>query len=270
MTHDADADRTRAGLERVDAWKRLDEGLTKIERGPLTEDQITACKEVRSAMLHLLEHETMPVVKDPEREVDMETQHVLNRRGRALPLTGKQRTLIRTRFAPPLILLKSLNDICAQFDRTEAESPPASSHQTPEQNFHTFVDKVSQICDYDLHGRSFTSCVVLQKADGVLYLLASNDRNTEELQDVRTKLISVLDVLKENIVANAKDRKSDDDLSDCLLRLVLTHNKVRIRSYLTRLSAALRDCVAICNRGEQNEESKLLIGIPQSELPAVG
>ncbi|KAK3366730.1 hypothetical protein B0T24DRAFT_580981 [Lasiosphaeria ovina] len=215
-------------------------------------------------MLHEHGHEHDKIVEDvraaaaePEQEADTQTQHILQRPGRILPLSGKQMKMIRKRFGPSLVLLKSLNNICTRVDRTEAESPPPTSYQTLKQKFHTFVSKISQICDYGLNGSSFTSCAVLQEAEGVLYLLASNDRDTQELEDMRVKLISVLDILKENIVANAKDRESDDDLRDRLLRLVLAHNWLRVRSYLTALSAALRDCVAACNWDEPSEEKIL-------------
>jgi hypothetical protein len=241
--------------------------MTRIADESLSDDQKDALLRARFAMLQLryqevATHHGRTGSAEPERDMVPETGHILKELGCALPLNKEQISFLSKSFAPALVLLKSLNHIRGRADRTEAGSPPPSHHQTLEQKFHVFVNKLSQICDYELNGKSVTACVVLQEPDRVLYLLASNDRKTRELEDMRAKLMSILTILRENIIADAADRKSDDDLSDRLLRLVLAYHKRRVDSYLLTLSKALIDCADACKRMGATVESKLASDSP--------
>jgi hypothetical protein len=250
-------------MNRLESWERLENGIAQIENEALTDSQREALRQARFAMRYLRYQEV--AMNDgrasaavPETDAAPDPGHVLEGLGCALPLNEKQMSMIRKRFAPPLILLKSLNNIRGRADGTEAESPPPSPHQTLEEKFRLFVNKLSHICDYDLNGKSFTACVVLQEYDRVLYLLASNDRSARELEDMRAKLMTILSILRENIVASVASSKSDDDdLGNRLLRLVLTNHKRRVDCYLVSLSEALMDCAEACKRLTKDAECKL-------------
>ena len=95
------------------------------------------------------------------------------------------------------------------------------------------MNKVAQICDYEPKGKTVTACVVLQQSDGVLYILGSNDRNTRALELMRTNLLSVLEILKTNILSGHAE--AEPDLNGRLLRLVLSLNRIRVKSYLELL-----------------------------------
>ena len=243
---------------RLESWESLENGFIKLQNEPLTDGQREALRQARFAMLHLRYQE---VAMDdgrasaavPGAEAALDLSH----RGCALPLNEKQKTALRLRFLPLLVLLKSLNGIRGRADQRVAESAPPSHHQTLEEKFCLFVNKISYVCDYELNGKSFTACVVLQTFDGVRYLLASNSRNTQELEDMRTKLMAILTILKENITASTTSRESDDDLSDRLLRLVLTNHKRRVNGYVHTLYEALMDCAEACKRITDTEKSKL-------------
>lgn len=227
--------------------------MARISNASLSGSQMHSLREAELAvrLLHSqevggLDHGEAVALAEPESDAASDTDYILAKPSCALRLNETQITFLSQKFFPLLVLLKSLNDIRGRPDRTEAESPPPSDHQTPEQKFCIFVDKLSQICDYGLNGKSFTACVVLEEPDGVLYLLASNDRNKKELEDMRAKLVVILRILKENIIANTAERKSDDELSDSLLRLLLANHKRKVDCYLAALSKALKECVEVC------------------------
>jgi len=249
----------QSSTSRPESWESVENGFAKLRNEPLTDGQRQALQQARFAMLHLRYQE---VAMDdrrasaavPEAEAALDPGH----RGRvALPLNEKQKETLRLRFLPLLVLFKSLNTIRGRADQKMAESAPPSHHQNLEEKFCLFVNKISYICDYELNGKSFTACVVLRKFDGVRYLLASNNRNTQELEDMRTKLTAILTILKENITASTTNRESDDHLSDRLLRLVLSNHKRRVNGYVNALSAALMTCEEACKRMTDIEKSKL-------------
>ncbi len=133
---------------------------------------------------------------------------------------------------------------------------PPDAHQTDEEKFRTFVNKIAQICDSHPKGPTITSCAVLKEENGrVLYLLASNNRKSKAHREMGTFLVSVLDVLKKNILASRADKLTDEKLNNRLLRMVLAYNHVRVQSYVSTLATQLEKCVKKC-RGPVGDEGE--------------
>lgn len=173
--------------------------------------------------------------------------------GVPVDLDGKQSTLLRNSFFPSLILLKSLSEVCQRSgQRKEIDAAP-NLYQSAEEKFQTFVNKVAQICDYEPKGKTVTACVVIQQSDGVLYVLGSNDRSALALELMRTNLLSVLEILKTNILSGHAE--AEPDLNGRLLRLVLSLNCVRVKSYLKLLGTELAECVNVCNLNPSSSHS---------------
>ena len=162
-----------------------------------------------------------------------------------MKLDSKQLTRIRT-FFPPLVFIQSLDEICdRRAVRKESDAPP-SPNQGTEEKFHTFVNKLAQICDYRPHGDTVTALAVLQESGRVLYVFASNRRARPELLKTGRELTAVLKIIKDNL--EAATQESDEVIQERLLRLILVHNNVRIRSYLTSLDKGLGACIEACER----------------------
>lgn len=157
-------------------------------------------------------------------------------------------------FVPALVLLKSLNDICALGDRSTEDDPPPDTYQSPEKKFQTFVNKVAQICDSLPKGSTVTACTVLEQENGrVLYLFASNNRKTKSLREMAIFVVSVFDVLEKNISAPLRQKESDQVLNDRLLRMVLAFNHVRVRTYISALATHIKTCIKRCATGNERE-----------------
>ncbi len=170
-----------------------------------------------------------------------------------MPLTEKQQAVLRKSFTPPLILLKALSEACAQGER-KADHPPHNPNQSEEDKFKAFVNKVAQICDSRPHGPTVSGCTVLVQENGrVLYMLASNDRKFKTLREMAAHLVSILEVLKDNVLARPEDRETDDRMNGQLLRLVLSFNHVRVQTYVSELSQQLKKCIKACKRSPSDE-----------------
>jgi hypothetical protein len=165
--------------------------------------------------------------------------------------------MLRNRFFPPLLLLKSLNEVGRRDANKKEADAPLNRNQTPEEKFRIFVNKLAQICEYRPKGSTITACTVLVQTNGrILYLFASNGRSPKEIRKTLEDVKSVLNMLRSSILS--KERESDDVLHDHLLRQVLSVNHVRITSYLVELTAQLQKCIEACGKGEGSDESRSL------------
>ncbi|KAK3939036.1 hypothetical protein QBC46DRAFT_388932 [Diplogelasinospora grovesii] len=189
--------------------------------------------------------------------------------GTTIELDSKQRTMLRNRFFPPLLLLKSLNEVGRRDANKKEADAPLNRNQTPEEKFRIFVNKLAQICEYRPKGHTITACTVLVQTDGrILYLFASNGRSSKEkirktLEDVKC----VLNMLRSSILS--EKRESDDVLHDRLLRQVLSVNHVRITSYLVELTAQLQKCIEACGKGGGSDENMETEKVLRLLLPMV-
>ena len=175
----------------------------------------------------------------------MQLEAVLDFPGKYVPLDNAQQARLRRTFFPPLVLLECLNQICPGGASQKASDAPPNPNQSPEEMFHTFVNKLAQICDFEPKGNTVSAIAVIWRDGRICYILASNRRTTVPLKNARAGLTSVLDILKSNL--EAKTSESDEVMEGRLMREVLRWNTVRVRSYLTSLSKALQACMKRCD-----------------------
>jgi hypothetical protein len=118
--------------------------------------------------------------------------------------------------------------------------------------FHTFVNKLAQICDFEPKGNTVSAIAVIWRDGRICYILASNRRTNVPLKNGRAGLTAVLDILKSNLEATTSE--SDEVMEGRLMREVLRWNSVRVRSYLTSLSKALQACMKRCDSHPDGNE----------------
>ncbi len=175
----------------------------------------------------------------------MRLEAVLDFPGKFVPLDSAQQTRLRKTFFPPLVLLECLNEVCPGAAPQKDSDAPRNPNQSPEEMFYTFVNKLAQICDFQPKGNTVTAIAVIWRNGRICYILASNRRTTGTLRTARAGLTAVLDILKANLEATA--RESDEVMEGRLMREVLNWNSVRVRSYLTSLAKALQACLKRCD-----------------------
>jgi len=170
---------------------------------------------------------------------------VLDFPGVAVLPANEQEGKLRRDFHPAQLLLVCLNEICPRGPPTKPSDPPPNPNESPEEVFHTFVNKIALICDFEPKGDTITAVAVIWYNAVVTYVLASNQRGPGALNNVRKGLAEVLNILKANLEAPAK--QSDNVIEERLMDRILWWNKVRVRSYLNTLSKELESCMKRCD-----------------------
>ena len=148
------------------------------------------------------------------------------------------------RFYEVIVLLLALNQAHGNNGNAKAVDPLPGSDLEPVDLFHSFVSKLSQICDPRPGGFTVTAFTVLQLSDKVQYVFGSNQRTSVELETVRAYVSAILRSLK-NLSTDEDDEQRDAFLSR-LLRDVLSFNRERIKRHIDKLVKALEACITLC------------------------
>ncbi|GAB1312329.1 hypothetical protein MFIFM68171_02539 [Madurella fahalii] len=198
----------------------------------------------------------------------MTTSAMLDIPGSLVLLEKTEIAKLRKTFFPPLILLTCLNGVCPQGPSQKASDSPRNPNQSPREMFHTLVNKLAQICDFQPGGDTVTAVAVIRLDGRICYVLASNRRSTAALSKACAGLAAVLDILKSNLEVETRD--SDEMVEKRLMQKILDLNTVRVGSYLTSLSKNLQMCLTKCDdntpegRAAKEALEKLSRTIPDS------
>ncbi|KAL2757010.1 hypothetical protein ACRALDRAFT_2041545 [Sodiomyces alcalophilus JCM 7366] len=149
-------------------------------------------------------------------------------------------TKLKRRFYGPIILGVALKEIFRRdFDRTPNSVP--DTHDGAEQGYHQFVYRLAHICDSKQGGSTVTAIAVLEESDCIRYLVGSNERKAEELDEVKDYLTRVLNIV-------GKPDLSSIDKMMVIVPAVIRFNLPRIKSYVNKLERALSLCIEHCKR----------------------
>ena len=175
--------------------------------------------------------------------------------GELVELDKDQKAKLRKFFHPAEVLLSCLNDVCPRGPPQKASDAPPNPNQSPEEMFHTLVNKLAQICDFEPKGNTITALAVIWYHGRICYVLVSNRRGTGSLRNARLGLQATLEILKTNLEAESK--AADEVMERRLMQEILGRNSVRVRSYLNSLSKELQTCIKKCNTSSQEGMSLL-------------
>lgn len=107
--------------------------------------------------------------------------------------------------------------------------------------FQHFVDKLSQICDSRIGGETTTSTVVLQDADRVTYLLASNLRTGRELKAMEQFVADVLNGVEE--LRGLDTQEGLRHKKDEIFRRIISFNFPRLWELTKMVRANTKSCL---------------------------
>src|SRR5438128_1651002 len=127
---------------------------------------------------------------------------VLDIPGEIVPLDKDQQGKLRKDFHPAEVLLVCLNHICPRGPPQKPADSPPNPNQSPEELFHTLLNKLSQVLDFEPKGDTITSMTVIWLDAKLTYVFASNQRGPGALKNAREGLAAVLDILKSNLEAS--------------------------------------------------------------------
>lgn len=134
---------------------------------------------------------------------------------------------------------RSQRDVFAEPSTIEVEPLTASNTQA----LHSFVDKLSQVCDNQRGGATVTSFAILKGANGPEYVFGSNQRTEAELREVREFIEDLL-----LFVGSNPEKLKPKPLTKKVLWKILLFNQPRLQFYLQKLVRNLDKCIKDCVR----------------------
>lgn len=152
------------------------------------------------------------------------------------------------RFYESVVLLTSLREAHHRTGQTRAPSDTESG-ESPSRTFECFVNKLAQVCDSRRGGDTVTSLAILRLPDKLLYVFASNQRSSKEIDRVSEFIYSLLYYV--GTVGAQAGSFGDEESSTMfrhLLRNILAFNSNRVKYYAKGLARRLGECIADCER----------------------
>lgn len=127
-----------------------------------------------------------------------------------------------------------------------------------------FANKLAQVLDCERGGRTVTALTLLRGENSQpVYLIASNQRSHEQLQDARKFLKELLQFVHANpFQLNPKP------LLKKVLGMIIIFNLPRFKAYLISLRRSLEACIVDCTAGVKSLTSMLPYLIEYSPVPA--
>ncbi|KAK9770761.1 hypothetical protein SCAR479_12552 [Seiridium cardinale] len=146
----------------------------------------------------------------------------------------------------PVVLVKALNDVYRSMPdgSGHSETMQPDSLITDEDCFHSFVNKLAQVCDSEHGGDTVTAAAVLEDADGPVIVLGSNKRGTEELKSMKAFVERLL-----NLISNSSDKMKKNEkkaLTKRVLWMILEFGIKRVELYLRQLVYHVDECIKHC------------------------
>ena len=160
---------------------------------------------------------------------------------------GMPKPKFTNRFYEPILLLAALNVTSPEHQTTKALDLSQGVAQSPELDFHCFVNKLALVCDSDRSGNTVTAVVVLQYPDRIQYRFAANQRKEADLTHTQSFLEKILKTL------GATDIGDLALLSSHILREVISFTRPRIGSYAKSLKEQTPLCISDCQRDDSQE-----------------
>jgi hypothetical protein len=153
---------------------------------------------------------------------------------------------LRKRFYEPVILLDALRSLYLKDNIVAEPDLEGGSGKSPQQTYFCFLNKLSQICDSQpkqLLARTVSAVVILDSGT-IEYRVASNQRDSRELDTVKEYLSSILDVLGHVTDNEVNGRAFMSPIFSSILKKVLAFNRPRVEDYMEALNSQLDFCIS--------------------------
>ncbi|KAL1843197.1 hypothetical protein VTJ49DRAFT_2748 [Mycothermus thermophilus] len=144
---------------------------------------------------------------------------------------------LRKRFYEPVLLLDALRYVYRKDNRLSEPDLESGVGRSNRETYFCFLNKLCQICDSrskQALGGTVSAITVLDSGT-IEYRLASNQRNSAELETVKEYLTEILSVLGRATDDKVTDRAARAPIASGILRRILAFNRPRIEDYLESL-----------------------------------
>ncbi|KAH8647344.1 hypothetical protein BX600DRAFT_518608 [Xylariales sp. PMI_506] len=146
----------------------------------------------------------------------------------------------------PIVFVKALNTLFRKCEDSFGEVDSLKeSNITEEQSFQCFVNKLAQVCDSSRGGVTVTAVAILRSTDGPVYVLGSNRRDPQQLEQIKQSFVDLL-----NLIASKADNISEKALRKQVLWHILESVIDRVQLYLNNIIINLDKCIDECTTNE--------------------
>ncbi|KAK6066269.1 hypothetical protein SCUP234_12151 [Seiridium cupressi] len=138
---------------------------------------------------------------------------------------------------------------------------------TDEDCFHSFVNKLAQVCDSEHGGDTVTAAAVLEDANGPVIVLGSNQRGQKELKMLKGFAERLLNMISNN--SNPLRKNEKKALTKRVLWMILEFGIKRVELYLRQLAHHVDECIKHCGKTkaagleEELEKLRILVNFPR-------
>jgi hypothetical protein len=157
------------------------------------------------------------------------------------------RSKFANRFYEPIVLLDSLSTAWRGNQTLRVADIAYDVTQSCERAFHSFVNKLGQICDRECGGKTVTAFVVLEYPDHIQYRFASNQQETNDLVGAGMFVTWILRTLGEATDDQLREKTSP------ILRAVLSFTRPRVGAYIKSLKDNVAACIKTCTIEDTEE-----------------
>lgn len=155
---------------------------------------------------------------------------------------------LKRRFYESIVYEKSLMNACPSGPERSPNSLTGDLDGSIENAFHGFLNRLAQVCDNKRGGTTVTAIKVLQDFDCVRYFLGSNQRDEQDLTQVKEFVTRLMKVINKS---DHKARKTSSLPFRSALWLVLEFNLPRIKVYVKILATWLNKCLESSQIGSE-------------------
>ncbi|KDN72136.1 hypothetical protein CSUB01_11274 [Colletotrichum sublineola] len=173
------------------------------------------------------------------------------------------------RFFEALTFLTSLQKACGRGIQEKAPSETSEAGEDHNRVLECFINKLAQICDNKRRGPTVTSLAIVRPPDKLLYVFASNQRSTEDAEEAREFVLSILSYVNRECAMPGFRGDESSPVFRHLLRNILEFNHERIRYYRQSLLESIPQCLVDCTRFASEENDSLreaLLAFQQTAL----
>ncbi|KAI1874422.1 hypothetical protein JX265_004630 [Neoarthrinium moseri] len=149
-----------------------------------------------------------------------------------------------------MVLEKALNNFynTTQHGSVHKTNIQGESLISDQQWFSFFMNKLAQACDSERGGKTVSAITILQGLDGPVFLLASNQRDDDELDKAKSFVEKLL-----RLVGDNPDRLKKKPRVKQVLNQILEFGIKRVDLYLKYLEIHLDECIACCSMNADAE-----------------
>jgi hypothetical protein len=142
-----------------------------------------------------------------------------------------------------VVLGCALNKACRSESVTSYSEISSSRHHNTSVSPKSYANCLAEVCDSEKGGDTVTGVVILQHPSNIQYVIASNQRSQNKLDQTKSFVTSLLKLLKENSQQDHGPGSASPKPRVEVLRSIIDFNSSRLSLYALWISKHTEACI---------------------------